>query len=254
MIDLHSHILRGIDDGATSIADSLEIARAAVADGITAIAGTPHVRDDWPTEVGVMEDRVAELRAELEQERIPLDVLPGGEIALEWIPRLSEDDLRRFGLGGNPRYVLIETPYYGWPLALPDSLFSLREAGFTPVLAHPERNTEVQAHPGGLGRLVEAGVLVQVTAASIDGRIGKRAQSCARQLIDSGLAHMLASDAHNASVREVGLRAAAHAVSGPLARWLTYDVPVAIVTDAPIPERPVGSRRRTSRLGWLFEA
>src|SRR5690348_17595431 len=106
MIDLHSHILPGVDDGARSMEDSLEIARAAVADGIQVIAATPHVRDDWPTDVGVMESGVAELRAELEAAGIPLDVRPGGEIALEWIPRLSDDQLARFGLGGNPRYLL----------------------------------------------------------------------------------------------------------------------------------------------------
>src|SRR6266536_524716 len=145
MIDLHSHILRGIDDGARSLEDSLEIARAAVEDGITVIAGTPHVRDDWPTDAGVMEYRVAELNAELQQAGVPLEVRPGGEIAVEWLARLSHDELRRFGLGGNPHYLLVETPYYGWPLALAGRLFSLRVAGLTPVLAHPERNAEVQA-------------------------------------------------------------------------------------------------------------
>src|SRR6478672_863374 len=107
MIDLHSHILRGIDDGARTMEDSVEIARAAVADGITAIAGTPHVRDDWPTDAGVMEYRVAELRAELERQGIPLDVRQGGEIAFDWVGKLPTETLKRFGLGGNPRYVLV---------------------------------------------------------------------------------------------------------------------------------------------------
>ncbi len=175
MIDLHSHILRGIDDGARTLEDSLEIARAAVSDGITVIAGTPHVRDDWPTDAGVMEHRVAELRAELQLAGIPLDVRAGGEIAIEWLARLSVEELRRFGLGGNPRYLLVETPYYGWPLGLEDALFSLRASGIRPVLAHPERNAEVQAQPERLVSLVQSGALVQVTAASVDGRIGRRA-------------------------------------------------------------------------------
>ena len=79
MIDLHSHILRGIDDGAQTMEESIDIARAALADGITAIAGTPHVRDDWPTDAGVMEYRVAELRAELHQQGIALDVRRAGK-------------------------------------------------------------------------------------------------------------------------------------------------------------------------------
>src|SRR5437762_3077492 len=132
MIDLHSHILRGIDDGARSLEDSVDIARAAVTDGIVAIAGTPHVRDDWPTDADLREERVAELRAELELAGIPLDVRSGGEIALPWLTRLSADELRRFGLGGS-RYLLVETPYYGWPLELPDRLLSLQDDGFAPV-------------------------------------------------------------------------------------------------------------------------
>jgi protein-tyrosine phosphatase len=254
MIDLHSHILRGIDDGARSLADSLDIARAAVADGITVIVGTPHVRDDWPTDAGVMERRVAELRAELEQAGIALDVRTGGEIAIEWLAKLPAGELRRFGLGGT-RYLLVETPYYGWPLGLPDALFALRAQGLSPVLAHPERNAEVQAHPERLEQLVEAGVLVQVTAASVDGRIGKRAQECGLSLVQHGLAHLLASDAHHASVRAVGMSAAAKSVGGgPLGQWLTWDVPAAILGDAEIPPRPDGGRGGSGWLGRLFGA
>jgi len=249
MIDLHSHILRGIDDGARSLEDSLEIARAAVADGITVIAGTPHVRDDWPTDPGVMEHRVAELADELRRAGIQLEVRRAGEIAVAWLSRLRLEELRRFGLGGNPRYLLVETPYYGWPPALADSMFSLLASGVTPVLAHPERNAEVQAHPDRLVQLVEGGVLVQVTCASLDGRIGRRPQACARRLIDAELVHLLASDAHHASVRAVGMRSAAKAVGGKLAEWLTSEVPAAIISDTPIPPRP--KRGGRSRVGWL---
>ncbi len=253
MIDLHSHILRGIDDGARTLEDSLDIARSAVADGITVISGTPHVRDDWPTDAGVMEYRVAELRAELQSAGIALDIRTGGEIAVEWLTKLPVEELRRFGLGGS-RYLLVEMPYYGWPLGLPDVLFSMRAQGFAPVLAHPERNAEVQAHPERLVQLVESGVLVQITAASVDGRIGKRAQECGLRLIQGGLAHLLASDAHHASVRAVGMAAAAKAVGGgALGRWLTWDVPAAILGDSEIPPRPAGGKSG-SFLGRLFGA
>jgi protein-tyrosine phosphatase len=247
MIDLHSHILHGIDDGARTLADSVEIARSAVAAGISTIAATPHVRDDWPTDAGVMEYRVAELRSELQLAGVAIDVRTGGEISFDWLARLSTADLRRFGLGGT-RYLLVETPYYGWPLGLPDAIVSLRDEGIAPVLAHPERNGEVQADPERLGRLVEYGVLVQVTAASVDGRMGRRAQECGLQLIQMGLAHLIASDAHHASVREVGMAAAADAVGGgDLAQWLTLDVPSAILADELPPPRPQGG---TSG-GWL---
>jgi protein-tyrosine phosphatase len=247
LIDLHSHILRGIDDGARTLEDSLEIARAAVSDGITVIAGTPHVRDDWPTDASVMEHCVAELRAQLEETGIPLDVRPGGEIAMEWLERLPAEELRRFGLGGNPRYLLVETPYYGWPLGLANALFSLSASGITPVLAHPERNAEVQLKPERLAPLVQSGVLIQVTAASVDGRIGRRAQECGLTLVEQGLAHLFASDAHHASVRAVGMAEAAGVVGGgPLAAWLTREVPAAIVGDTPLPPRPEERGK-----GWL---
>jgi protein-tyrosine phosphatase len=253
MIDLHSHILRGIDDGARTLDDSLDIARAAVSAGIVTIAGTPHVRDDWPTDADLMEGRVVELRSELELAGVRLDVRTGGEIALPWLTRLSTEDLRRFTLGGS-RFLLVETPYYGWPLELPDRLLALQEQGFTPVLAHPERNAEVAANPRVLVPLVDSGVLIQVTAASLDGRIGRRAEECARLLVREGLAQLLASDAHNASVREVGMAEAATKVGNPaLARWLTWDVPAAILADENIPLRPrVKSGRRWR--DWLLEA
>lgn len=248
MIDLHSHILRGVDDGARTLEDSLGIARAAVHDGIEVIAATPHVRDDYPTDAGVMEYRVYELREELARAGIPLQVVTGGELSLEWLSKLDVSELRRFGLGGNARYLLVETPYYGWPLGFGDALFQLRASGIVPVIAHPERNAEVQGDPDRLARFVDAGALVQVTAASLDGRIGRRAQACARMLIEGDLCHLLASDAHHASVREVGMSSAAATVGdGALARWLTVDVPRAILDDAPLPDRPV----RTTTKGWL---
>jgi len=108
----------------------------------------------------------------------------------------------------------------------------------------------VQARPERLVPLVEAGILVQVTAASVDGRIGRRAAECGHRLIRGRVAHLLASDAHHASVRAVGMSAAAKAVGGgPLGQWLTFDVPAAILDDAEIPPRPPsGGHRRLRRL------
>jgi protein-tyrosine phosphatase len=174
----------------------------------------------------------------------------GGEIAIGWLDRLSADELRRFALGGS-RHLLVETPYHGWPHYLGDAVLALFDRGLTPVLAHPERNAEVQAHPERLVPLVEAGVLVQVTAASVDGRIGRQARDCGRRLVGDGLAHLLASDAHHASVRAVGLASAAKAAGGgALAEWLTVDVPAAILADEEIPPRPPSGR--SGRLGRFF--
>ena len=245
MIDLHSHILPGIDDGADSLETSLEMARAAVEDGITALAATPHVRSDWPTPAEEMERLVGELRAALAEAAIPLELLTGGEIAFEMIAELDDETLRRFGLAGNPAYLLLELPHYGWPATLDHVVFDLQIRGFTIVLAHPERSLEVQGEPERLGRLIEKGVLVQITAASVDGRLGATARKTAHRLIDRGLAHMLASDAHAPWLRAIGLSHAAEAVGNKaLARWLTEEVPGAIVADAPLPPRPDGGGLR----------
>jgi protein-tyrosine phosphatase len=245
LIDLHSHILPGLDDGARTMEEAVEIGRAAVADGIEAVAATPHVRDDYPTEADTMEQRVADVRVALVDAGVPLQLHTGGEIATDRLPVLEPEDLRRFGLGGNPAYLLVEFPYYGWPLDLPDQLFRLQLAGITPVLAHPERNADVQAAPERLEPIVERGTLVQITAASLDGRLGRNPRATGLELVELGYAHLVASDAHHPGIRTVGMAAAAEAVGDEaLARWLTVDVPRAIVDDTPLPERPEGKRRR----------
>jgi protein-tyrosine phosphatase len=248
VIDLHSHILPGLDDGARDLDEAVEIARSAVADGTRVLAATPHVREDYPTTSSAMANGVAHLRAALDRAGIDLVLLPGGELALEQLDRLSPDELRRFGLAGNPSYLLLETPYYDWPLSFEDIVLRLAGAGFTPVIAHPERNVAVQDDLEPLAALVRGGALVQVTAASLDGRLGSRTRACARRLVDAELVHLLGSDAHSPSLREVGLSRAAAAVGDEaLARWLTEEVPGAIVANEPLPPRPA----RRARPGLL---
>jgi protein-tyrosine phosphatase len=239
MIDLHTHILPGIDDGARTLDDALEMARALVAEGVTTVAATPHVRDDYPTSADVMLRAVDELRGAFEEEEIALTLLPGAELGVDWIPRLDEHELRRLTLAGSGHYVLVETPYYGWPPELAEQLLELRFAGFTPVLAHPERNADVQGAPSLLAPFVQGGILVQVTAASLDGRLGAASRQTAFHLVETGLAHMVASDAHTHDVRAVGMRSAADALGGPaLAEWLTSGVPRALIERRNLPERP----------------
>lgn len=241
MIDLHSHVLPGIDDGAETLAEAIAICRAAAADGITMLAATPHVRNDFPTTAEMMERALEELQ---QATKGIIEVLPGAEFDLQELDR-PRAELARFGLGGNPAYLLVEVPYVGWPLDLAERLFRLQLIGITPVLAHPERNPEVQSRPELLSDLVGGGALVQLTAAAVDGRLGTRAQRCTRALIDRGLAHLVASDAHSSRVRAIGMAGAAQSVGDvELARWLTVDVPAAIVSDGEIPPRPISATRR----------
>lgn len=245
MIDLHSHVLPGVDDGARTIDDSRQLARRAASEGITAIAATPHVRADYPTTPDRMEDGVETLRVDFAEQRIPIEILHGGEIDLDAMRQLGPDDLRRFTIAQSGRYLLVEFPYTGWPLDLEQKLFDLALNGIVPILAHPERNREVQADPRRLAPFVGRGGLVQVTAASLEGRIGRGSRKAAEDLIEAGHAHLLASDAHTPEVREVGLAGAVEAVANDeLAHFLTEEAPAAIVAGEAVPHPPTTRRRR----------
>jgi protein-tyrosine phosphatase len=239
VIDLHTHILPGIDDGSRTLDDALDMARVLVREGVTAVAATPHVRDDFPTSSEVMLRGVIALQRVLDEEAIPLLVLPGAEVAVDWIGRLHNTELRRLALGGGGQYILVETPYRGWPVDLLERVLGLRTAGFTPVLAHPERNAMVQATPSLLAPLVHGGTLVQLTAASLDGRLGSASRDAAHRLLAAGLVHIVASDAHGPRVRAAGMLSAVESIRDEaLARWLVSDVPRALVEGRELPPRP----------------
>jgi protein-tyrosine phosphatase len=245
LIDLHSHILPGLDDGSKTVEDARAMARRAAEDGVTAIAATPHVRSDYPTLPEEMERGVLMLREDFLQQGIEVEVLHGGEIDLGMLGTLDDDDLRRFSLARSARYLLLEFPYSGWPSGLEEAVYGLGLRGIVPILAHPERNREVQADPGRLAEAVRLGALVQLTAASVDGRIGRSSRRAAERLLETGLAHVLASDAHTPEVREAGLAAAAEAVGDDrLAAYLTTEAPGAIVAGEAVPGPPRRARRR----------
>ena len=224
------------------------MAVAAVRAGVTAIAATPHVRDDYPTTVAEMERGVAALRRDFAENGIPLTVLHGGEIDLDRLPRLGPEDLLRFSLGQSGRYLLLEFPDRGWPLSLEMAVYGLRRDGLVPVLAHPERNAEVQERPARLEGAVRSGALVQVTTASVSGRLGRSAQGAAKRLLRLGLVHVVASDAHHAESRGLGaapVRAALR--DDALVDYLTRDVPAAIVAGEDVPGAATTRRRRLIR-------
>lgn len=245
MIDLHSHILPGVDDGARTMEASVDLGRAAVADGVTTMVATPHVRDDYPTSAETMERLTGEVREALRAARVPLEVASGGEVAIDALIPMGSEEIVRFSIAGAGRHLLVEFPYNGWPLRLPSEIERLRRLGVTPLIAHPERSRDVQERPERLAALVDAGALVQMTAASVDGRLGQSARLTAMRLLDLRLAHVLASDAHMPGTRAVGMSRAADALRDEsLARWLTREAPAAILVGEEPPSRPPGRRRR----------
>jgi protein-tyrosine phosphatase len=244
MIDLHSHILPGLDDGARDLDESVAIARTMADDGVGIVVATPHVRADYPTTPDAMSEALASVRVAVAEAGIAIDVRGGGEIALEQLERLDPAALARFGLGGNPRLLLLEYPYYGQAPTLARDCGRLRRDGIVPVIAHPERNQTLQAQPTDIEEFVSAGAYIQLTAASVEGRLGRAAARCARRLLDLELAHLISSDAHGPSVRQAGLSGAAEAVGGgALAHWLTTSVPAALLAGEQLPPRPAGRRR-----------
>jgi protein-tyrosine phosphatase len=252
VIDIHIHVLPAIDDGVRSMSEAVELARQAESAGVTAVVATPHVRSDYPTTPVQMEEGVAAVNSVLRSEGIALMVWPGGELDAAWVARLSVEDLRRFSFAQGGKYALLEFPYEGWPSALDAGVATLQRHGIRPVLAHPERNPEVQRHPALLHELVEGGALVQVTAASLDGRFGRSAQIAAHQLLERGLVHVLASDAHGAGRRGAAIGDAAGGLRDEgLARYLTCDAPAAMLAGDPVGPPPKSRRRRIRFLDGL---
>jgi protein-tyrosine phosphatase len=247
IVDLHAHVLPGVDDGPATIDECVAAVAAAAEAGVGVLAATPHVRSDYPTTPDTMEALVRDLGERVEQAGIALKIVTGGEIALDLAAEITDGNLARFALGGS-KSLLVEFPYAGWPRSLANDLDELRSRGFRAVLAHPERNADVQAAPGRLSALVEEGVLVQLTASSVAGTGGRRTQATALRLLELGLAHMLASDMHGAyRLGDFG-QALAQLRDGRLAAWLTHDVPTAVLADDELPLRPQARRRR--RFGW----
>jgi len=250
VIDLHTHLLPGLDDGPQTIEESLELAEAMVGEGVTIAACTPHVREDYAVTPEAVETALTDLRARLAAEGIPLDARGGGEIALDQLGLLDRATLARYGLGGNPNLILLEFPYWGWPLALGSVVAGLRRDGIVPLLAHPERNSEVQENPESLRPLIAAGAFVQITAASLDREAGTRPARCAKALLAAGLAHVLASDRHGRTIRRAALAAGARAAGGEaLGAWLTQSVPNALLRGQAPPPRPPLPGRRLWRAG-----
>jgi protein-tyrosine phosphatase len=250
VIDLHCHLLPGIDDGPGTMEESLVMARAFVDAGTTRVAVTPHVSWDYPhVTPELITTGVRGLRDALDAAGVPLEIVPGAEIALSRAGDLEAETLRSLTLGDGP-WLLVEPPFSPSIAGIEAVIDSLLLGGHRLLLAHPERSPSLAREPERLRPYVDAGMLCQITTSSLTGDFGRTVQKAARQMIDGGLAHVLASDAHNVTRRPPGLGAGAAVLHDPqLAAWLTTEVPEAIVAGRPIPERP--ARVTTRRDGLL---
>jgi protein-tyrosine phosphatase len=202
MIDLHSHILPGVDDGAPDLNTSLEMARIAVADGITHMACTPHiVAGVYDNSARTISDAVAMLQRHLREAQIPLELFVGADahIAPDLPERLTSGDVPTLN---KSRYFLLEPTHHILPPRIEELASRLIKAGFIPILTHPERLTWIVSHYTVIERLNDAGCLIQLTAGSIEGAFGRMALYYAERLIDEGRVDIVASDAHGADTRQ----------------------------------------------------
>jgi protein-tyrosine phosphatase len=237
MIDLHSHILPGIDDGAPDLETSLAMARMWAADGVATLACTPHILPGlFPNSGPDIRRRVAELQERLDEAGVPLTLVTGADnhVIPDFVAGLRRGHLLTLA---DTHYVLVEPPHHTAPPRLGDLLFSIMTAGYTPILTHPERLTWIEGHYPLIKTLVERGVWMQITAGALTGAFGRAPKYWGERLLCEGLAHILATDAHDMRKRppilSQGYAAAARLVGEAEAKQLVIGRPIAILEDRP---------------------
>jgi protein-tyrosine phosphatase len=256
VIDIHCHLLCGIDDGPATIEGSLALARAAVAVGTRTIVATPHVSARYPNTPETIRSAATLLRERLAAERIELELLTGAELAMTKIAEIPDAQLARLRLGDSP-WLLVEPPFTPVASGIEQTVHVLQDRGYRVILAHPERCPAIHRNPQLLRSLVDRGVLTSVTAGSLVGRFGEHVRRFSLRLAEHELLHNVASDAHDEVNRAPGaVEEIERAGLGPLADWLTRAVPEAVLAgEEVIPARPAfelakgaGRRRRAWRL------
>ena len=203
LVDVHCHLLPGIDDGAKTLEDSLDMAKLAVSEGITHILCTPHHNNGvYLNPKHQVIEAVSNLQMELDKADIPLTLFEGQEVRLSYdlMKRIVQNEILFADL--EDTYVLIEFPTMEIPMYAHRALFELCANGYIPIIVHPERNVPIMKNPNLLIPFIEMGCLTQITCASYVGQFGKPIQKAAKIMIENNLAHMLASDAHNTSGRQ----------------------------------------------------
>jgi protein-tyrosine phosphatase len=245
MIDLHAHILPGLDDGPSSLVEALAMARVASAAGTRALATTTHVNHHFAVSPAHLMTARGALAERLATEGIELELLAGGEIAPERLADLDDETLRSLTLGGGP-YVLLECPLSVGDAGLDLMVADLQRRGFGVLLGHPERSPAFLRDPGRLAALTARGALAQVTTGSLDGGFGQVVRRAATAMLEQGLVHVLASDAHDAVRRRPDLNVP-DALDDAQRTWMTVDAPAAIVAGSDLPPRPPLPRPRGLR-------
>lgn len=204
MIDLHCHLLPGIDDGARDMRAALDLARVAVNNGITHAVMTPHIyAGRWDNSLSNLRPVFNSFQRAVNDAEIPLEIFLGGEVHLlpDAFTLMDAQDLPHIGVWRGYKVILLELPDSHVPVGALKAVDMFIRAGYLPMIAHPERNKEVMRNVRRLEPLLKAGCLVQLTAASVCGKFGAPARKTSLQLLDNGWATVVATDAHNLAHR-----------------------------------------------------
>ena len=236
MIDIHCHLLPGIDDGPKTLVESLELARAAVDNGIHRAVTTPHLHPGrYENTRSTIAQPLRELRAALQEEQINLEISAAAEVRLspEILRLIEKDEVPFLGKMDGYWIMLLEFPHSHIPLGAVNLVQRLLAKKIRPIIAHPERNKDVIRDLDKIKPFIDMGCLLQLTASSVIGRFGEAAELRARELLERGVTFILATDAHNLKGRRPFLRegviAAAEIVGGKAAHAMVYKNPLAIV-------------------------
>jgi protein-tyrosine phosphatase len=239
MVDIHCHILPGLDDGSTSFDVSCAMAEMAIADGVTHVIGTPHASPEHHFIPELIRERRNELQARFEG-RLILATGCDFHLSFENLQDIRHDSAR-FTLN-QKSYLLVEFADFSIPPSLDQALHELQLAGLHPIITHPERNPLIRTQPERLFKWLRQGCYVQVTAQSLLGRFGSAAQEMSQKWLDAGAVHFVASDAHNTTSRPLRLKETfdhlAKTRGEEVARALLVDNPLAAFEDRPIPWVP----------------
>jgi protein-tyrosine phosphatase len=231
MIDLHCHILPGVDDGPESQDESLSMARKAVEDGIYAIVATPHTLNGiYINPIKEVTLRVAALQEALSKNHIKLQIYAGADVHLcpHMLEHIESGDAGTVNNAG--KHIILEFPSQIVPPGVKDEIFSLKLNGITPIISHPERNSAIQHDTDILYELIRMGALSQVTAMSITGDFGEMALQCSERLLKHRLVHIIASDAHSSDSRPPILSKAVEAAAEIMGN---YEEAEHMVTEVP---------------------
>jgi protein-tyrosine phosphatase len=242
MIDLHCHMLPGIDDGAADLSIAIHMAQASVADGVSVVACTPHILPGLYHNTGPQIRKACNhLQGILDRQGIALKLVPGADnhIVTDFVVGLRGGRLLTLA---DSRYVLVEPPHHIAPIRLEELFFELLLAGYVPILTHPERLSWIKSHYTTFIRLARAGVWMQITASSLIGAFGRSPRYWAERMLDEGYVHILATDAHDVTRRPPNLRAgfecAVERVGCAEAENLVLNRPMGVIANEPVCNLP----------------